>query len=91
MVDGESVTTLVSHMETHYQDMCDILAGLDEKVATLDREWDGEAKQAYLTAHRKWHGDLDDMLATLKTLTSKAGKAGSALTGLDTAMSGAWQ
>jgi WXG100 family type VII secretion target len=85
------VEALTARLRTHLQDMRDILSDLDDAVDRLDKTWDGDAKEAYLLAHRSWRESMHAMGVTFHKALIKVDSTRETMHAADNAMASAWQ
>jgi WXG100 family type VII secretion target len=90
MVNAASVDQMAVRFGAALSDIRKALADLDVAVDKVDEEWSGEAKVAYLRAHKQWSASIGTMMATFKEATARAKAAGQAFSALDAATAGAW-
>lgn len=58
---GQGLSQAYESLAKAGQNLEEILADLDDKVATLRGEWSGEATEAYTLAQREWTEQLERM------------------------------
>jgi 6 kDa early secretory antigenic target len=64
-VTPEALRTVAASLDAEGQHLDDVLAALAQRVASLEADWDGAARDAYAQAQRDWTAALADMRAIL--------------------------
>ncbi|WP_417562145.1 WXG100 family type VII secretion target [Microbacterium sp.] len=72
-LNHDRIDSLVQQVRTRVELMDDALDALEDKAATLSGQWNGEAREAFATAHRAWDESMRELTGIANDLARIAG------------------
>ncbi|MDR0945035.1 MAG: WXG100 family type VII secretion target [Bifidobacteriaceae bacterium] len=91
LIAYSEVDAHIKRLKDHLLDLNRIVDDLDTSARTLEKEWSGAARTAYLTAHRSWTSSMRAMNTALEHGITKLRTAREGLEDADTIAAASWR